>query len=80
MTDSLAENLKMRFSDFCSRATNIHSFENIFSVEVRDAPEKLQLELTELQLNSILHSNFNWEALINFYTSLAVSWFTKFIN
>jgi hypothetical protein len=34
MIDSLAENFKMRFSDFFSHATNIHMFENTFCVEV----------------------------------------------
>jgi Ran GTPase-activating protein (RanGAP) involved in mRNA processing and transport len=43
MTDYLAENFKMRFNDFCSHAINIRIFENAFSIEVSDAPEKLQL-------------------------------------
>jgi hypothetical protein len=48
MFDSLAENFKMSFSAFRSHATNIFIFENPFSVEVIDAAEKLQLEMTEL--------------------------------
>jgi hypothetical protein len=71
--DSLAENFKIRFNDFRSHATNIHIFENPFSVEVSDAPEKLQLELTKLQYDSILHSSFNHEALITSFASLPVS-------
>jgi hypothetical protein len=47
MIDSLAENFRMKFSDFRSHDTNI--FKNPFSVEVRDAAEKVQLELIELQ-------------------------------
>jgi hypothetical protein len=47
MTDSLAENFKMRFSDFHSHSTNICIFENPFSVDVSDAVEKLYLEFTE---------------------------------
>jgi len=46
--DSLAEDFKMRFSDFHSHATNTHIFENPFSVAVSDAPGKLQFELNEL--------------------------------
>jgi hypothetical protein len=70
MTDPMAENFKMRFNDFHSHATDILIFENPFSIEVSDAPEKLQLELNELQYNSILHSSFNQEALITFFDSL----------
>jgi hypothetical protein len=55
MADSLTENFKMRLNNFCSHATNIHIFENLFSVEVSDVPEKLELELTELQYDSVLH-------------------------
>jgi hypothetical protein len=40
MIDSLAENFKMRFNDLCSHATNICIFENPFSIDVSDAPEK----------------------------------------
>jgi len=64
MINFLAENFKMRFRDLYSHATNIHILESPFSVEVSNAPEKLQLELTELQYDSIFHSNFNQEALI----------------
>jgi hypothetical protein len=63
----------MRFSDFCSHAINIHIFENPFSIDVRDAPEKFQLEL----IDSILYNSFNQEALITFYASLPVSWFSE---
>jgi hypothetical protein len=74
MTDSLAENFKMRFNDFHNHATNIHIFEDPFSVEVSDAPEKLQPELTELQHDSILQSSFNQEAffLLCVFTILSV--------
>jgi hypothetical protein len=41
MTDSLAKNIKMGLNDFHSHATNTHMFENTFSIEVSDAPEKL---------------------------------------
>jgi hypothetical protein len=54
----------MGCNDFCSHATSICIFENPFSAEVSDAPQKLQLELIELQYDSILHSSFNQEALI----------------
>jgi hypothetical protein len=40
MIDSLAENFIMRFSDFRSRFKNTRIFENPFSVEFSDAPEK----------------------------------------
>jgi hypothetical protein len=49
MIDSLAESFEMRFSAFRSHAVDIRIFENPFFVEVSDAPEKLQLELIELQ-------------------------------
>jgi hypothetical protein len=75
MVDSSVENFKMRLNDFHIHATNICIFENPFSVEVSDTLEKMQLELIELQCNSILYSNFNQEALITFYASLRISWF-----
>jgi hypothetical protein len=77
MTDSLAENFKMRFNDIPSHATNIGIFENLFSFEVSDATEKRQLELTELQHASILHGSHNKEALIISYASLPVYWFSE---
>jgi hypothetical protein len=77
MTDSLAENFKMSFNDFRSHATNMCIFENPFSIDVSDALEKLQLELTELQYDTILCSSFNQEALITFYASLPVSRFSE---
>jgi hypothetical protein len=52
-------------------------FENPFSIEVSNTPEKLQSELIELQYDSILYSSFNQEALIMFYASLAVSQFSE---
>jgi hypothetical protein len=44
---------------------------------VSDAPEKLQLELIELQYDSILLRSFKWKVLITFYASLAASWFSE---
>jgi hypothetical protein len=55
---SMAENFKLRVNDFHSHATNLCVFENPFFIEVSDTPEKLQLELTELQYDSILHTGF----------------------
>jgi len=55
MTYSFAKNFKIRFNDFCSHITNRHLFENPFSIEVSDVPEKLQHELIELRYDSILH-------------------------
>jgi hypothetical protein len=48
MTDSLAKNFTMSFSGFPTHATNMSIFENLFSVEVSNASEKLKLELIEL--------------------------------
>jgi len=61
MSDFLAEKFKIRFYDFPNHATNIciRIVENPLSVEVSDAPEKLQLELIGLQYDSILRSSFN---------------------
>jgi hypothetical protein len=42
-----------------------------FSVKVSDAPEKLQLDLTELYM-SHLHSSFRQEAFITVCASLSV--------
>jgi len=65
--DSLAENFKMRFSDFRSHATIARIFENQFSVEVSDDPQNAtQLELTELSYDSVLYSSFNQKAVIMF--------------
>jgi hypothetical protein len=55
-------------------------FENTFRFEVSDNPKILQLELTELQYDSILRSNFNQEVLISFYTSLPVLRFSELRN
>jgi hypothetical protein len=77
MIDSLAENFKMRFSDFHSHATNISIFENPFSIEVNDTPEKLQVEMVELQYHSILHSSFKQEASIAVCAPLPVSQFPE---
>jgi len=68
MIGSLAESFKMRFNDFRSHTANIRIFENTFSVEVSDGPEKLQLEMYELQYHSILRSSFNQGTLITFQT------------
>jgi hypothetical protein len=65
----------MRFIDFHSHATNINRYgisENPISVEISDIPEKMQLELIELQYDSILCSSFNQEASITLYVSLPV--------
>jgi hypothetical protein len=40
----------------------------------------LQLESTELQYDSILHSSFNQEFLIAFYASLPVSQFSELLK
>jgi hypothetical protein len=53
--------------------TFVRTFENPFSAEVCDAPEKFQREFTELQYDLVLSSDFNQEALIIFYVSLPVS-------
>jgi hypothetical protein len=45
-------------------------------VVISDEPEKLQLQLTELQYDSILRSSFKQEAWITFYAALPVSWFS----
>jgi len=60
----------MRFSYFCSHVSNTHIFEHPFSVQFSDGPETFQLELTELQYDSTLHSNFNQKALITIYFML----------
>jgi hypothetical protein len=80
MIDYLAENFKMRFNDFHSHVTNICMFENPFSIEVSDAPENLQLELTELQYDSILHSSFNQEALITFMKQSKLKFHSRITN
>jgi hypothetical protein len=54
MTDSLAENFKIRFNDSHCHTTNIRIFENLFSIKVSNAQEKLKLELTEMQYDLIL--------------------------
>jgi len=64
MIDPWAKNFKMEFIDFRSHATNVRTFERPFSVGILDVPEKLQLELTELQCDSNLRSSFNQEDLI----------------
>jgi hypothetical protein len=65
MIYSTAVNFTMRFSDLRSHATNTRIFGNPFSFEGSDAPEKLQLELSELQFDSVLHGSFNQEGSFN---------------
>jgi hypothetical protein len=52
MIHSLAENFKIRSTYFSSFATNKRTFYNPSFVEVSDATEKLQFELTQLLYNS----------------------------
>jgi hypothetical protein len=66
-TDYLAENFKMRFNEFCSHAINLRIFENSFSIEVDDASGNLQLELLELQCDSVL-----LYLLLCFFTSISI--------
>jgi hypothetical protein len=49
MIYSLSKNFKVGFDIIRSHATDVRIFENPFSVEVSDASEKLQFELSELQ-------------------------------
>jgi hypothetical protein len=56
MIDSLDEDFKIRFSDFCSYAAKIHVLEyleNPFSIEVSDAQENLQPELIYMHYDSV---------------------------
>jgi hypothetical protein len=62
--------------NFHSHATNTCIFENPLSVEVSDAPEKLQHDLTELH-GSVLQSSLKQETLVTFYASLPVSHFSE---
>jgi len=62
MIDSFSENFKMRLSDFCRHTTNMLSVKTHTPVVISDEPEKLQLQLTELQYDSILRSSFKQEA------------------
>jgi hypothetical protein len=57
--------------------TNICFFETLFLAEVRDAPEKLKLELNELQYDFTLNSSFSQKVLIAFYASLPTSRFSE---
>lgn len=41
VTDSLAQNVKMKFNDFCSYTSQTYIFENPFSVEVSGAPVEI---------------------------------------
>jgi hypothetical protein len=77
MIDYLAENFRIRFNDFRSRDTNLRVFGNPFSLEVSDAPEKLQFELIELQYDSFMRNSFNQEALTFLHASLPVSRFSE---
>jgi hypothetical protein len=72
----LAENFEILFSVFHIHVTFIHIFENLLSIEITDAPEKLQLELFDLQYVAVLPSRFNQEALITFYVCSSLSWFS----
>jgi hypothetical protein len=74
VTDSWAKNFKLKFSIFCSHATNIHIFEIPFCF----VKSVMQPELNELQFDSILHSSFRQEVLITLYASLHTSQFSEF--
>jgi hypothetical protein len=77
MIASLTENFKIWFNDFHSHATNIRIVEVPFSVEGSDDPVTSQLELAELQCDSILRDSFNQEYFITFYAPLPVSLFSE---
>jgi hypothetical protein len=66
----------MRFNNFRGHAI----FQNPFSVEVSDASEKLNLQLIELQYDSILHCSFNQEALITFMLLYQYLGFLRNVN
>jgi hypothetical protein len=70
MTSSLAENFEVGLNDFHIYATNICIFENLSSVAVSDALERIQLEANELQYKSLLYSNFYQEAFVSLQASL----------
>jgi hypothetical protein len=57
--------------------TNMCFFETLFPTEVSDAPEKLKLELNELQYDFTLNSSFNQKVLIAFYAPLPTSRFSE---
>jgi hypothetical protein len=69
MTDSLAEDFRMKLKDFHSKGTNIHTFEHSISAEVNEAPGKLKLGVTESKYDSFTQSCFNQQPLITFYTT-----------
>jgi hypothetical protein len=51
---------------------NICCSENLFPIEVSDAPEKLKLELNKLQCDFTLNSSFSQKVLIAFYALLTI--------
>jgi hypothetical protein len=70
MISSLAENFEVGLNVFHIHATNICIFENLPSVAVSDALERMQLEVIELQYKSVLHSKFCQEAFVSLQASL----------
>jgi hypothetical protein len=68
---ALAENFKISFSDFRSHATNVRRliFEGEFFIEVCDAPEKLQLGLT--QIYSVVSTN-KVKLFLYFFSTISV--------
>ncbi|XP_053505708.1 general transcription factor II-I repeat domain-containing protein 2A isoform X1 [Ictalurus furcatus] len=67
---SLDEEFQWRFRDFAAIEKDIRLFSSPFSVDPDDAPDHLQLELTELQCDAECHSRHQQLPLVNFYRQL----------
>jgi hypothetical protein len=73
MFNCFAENLKIRCNALHSPSRNIRILGNPFSVEKCNALKKLEFELFEQRLFSLLRSSFKLEALLPFYAFLSAS-------
>ena len=74
---SMNEEFDHRFQDFRSQESSLHMFSSPFDVNVEQAPEEFQLELSELQGNDDLKRDMKDYSLLEFYLRLPEKSFPK---
>lgn len=68
--ESLETEFNERFNDFKNYKFNFALFTNPFAIEISDAPNYIQMELIELQCDSLLKSKYSQNDVKEFYSFL----------